>query len=153
MRAVLQRVTEASVEVDGKEVSRIGAGLAILLGVKKGDGAAEADRLAEKIAELRVFEDGAGKMNLSLLEVGGAALVVSNFTLYGDCSHGRRPSFFDAERPNEANALYEYFIKKLRFQGVDEIGTGVFGADMRVRIDGDGPVTILLDTDDLNVNK
>ncbi len=153
MRAVLQRVTEASVEVDGKEVSRIGAGLAILLGVKKGDGAAEADRLAEKIAELRVFEDGAGKMNLSLLEVGGAALVVSNFTLYGDCSHGRRPSFFDAERPNEANALYEYFIKKLRFQGVDEIGTGVFGADMRVRIDGDGPVTILLDTDDLKVNK
>jgi len=153
MRAVLQRTLAASVEVDGRETARIGKGLAILLGVCVGDGEAEADKLAEKTAELRIFEDGGGKLNLSLLDVGGAALVVSNFTLYGDCSHGRRPSFIRAERPERARALYERYIDKLREHGVAEIGTGVFGADMRYSILNDGPVTVILDTAEMAAQK
>ena len=153
MRAVIQRVSAAGVDVDGECRAEIGAGLMILLGISKSDGIEEADKLAEKTAELRIFEDENGKMNLSLLDVGGAALVVSNFTLYGDCSHGRRPSFMEAQRPQQAKELYEYFIKKLKFNGVGEIGEGVFGADMQVHIDNDGPVTLILDTEDLNVKK
>ncbi len=148
MRAVLQRVLSASVECENKIVSEIGKGFMILLGVKKNDTQEEADTLASKIAGLRVFSDENGKMNLAINDVGGDAIVVSNFTLYADCSHGKRPSFFDAERPNQANELYEYFIKRLKFYGVSNVGTGVFGGDMQVRIQNDGPVTIILDTDD-----
>lgn len=149
MKAVLQRAAAASVECGGKIVSEIGRGFMVLLGVTKEDTQAEADVLAAKIAGLRVFSDENGKMNLGLEDVGGGVIVVSNFTLCADCSHGRRPSFINAQRPVQANELYEYFIKRLKFYGVPEVGTGVFGGDMQVRIQNDGPVTIILDTDDL----
>ena len=148
MKAVLQRVLYASVECEGKTVSEIGKGFMVLLGVTKTDTQAEADILASKIAGLRIFEDENGKMNLSLDEVGGKIIVVSNFTLCADCKHGKRPSFINAQRPVQANELYEYFIKKLKFYGVPEVGTGVFGGDMQVHIQNDGPVTLILDTDD-----
>ena len=148
MKAVLQRVLSASVECEGKTVSEIGKGFMVLLGVTKTDTQAEADSLASKIAGLRIFEDENGKMNLSLDEVGGKVIVVSNFTLCADCKHGKRPSFINAQRPVQANELYEYFIKKLKFYGVPEVGTGVFGGDMQVHIQNDGPVTLILDTDD-----
>ena len=148
MKAVLQRVLSASVECEGKTVSEIGRGFMVLLGVTKTDTQAEADSLASKIAGLRIFEDENGKMNLSLDEVGGKVIVVSNFTLCADCKHGKRPSFINAQRPVQANELYEYFIKKLKFYGVPEVGTGVFGGDMQVHIQNDGPVTLILDTDD-----
>ena len=148
MKAVLQRVLSASVECEGKTVSEIGRGFMVLLGVTKTDTQAEADSLASKIAGLRIFEDENGKMNLSLDEVGGKVIVVSNFTLCADCKHGKRPSFINAQRPVQANELYEYFIKKLKFYGVPEVGTGVFGGDMQVHIRNDGPVTLILDTDD-----
>ncbi len=148
MKAVLQRVLSASVECEGKTVSEIGKGFMVLLGVTKTDTQAEADSLASKIAGLRIFEDENGKMNLSLEEVGGKVIVVSNFTLCADCKHGRRPSFINAQRPVQANELYEYFIKKLKFYGVPEVGTGVFGGDMQVHIQNDGPVTLILDTDE-----
>ncbi len=149
MIALLQRCKEASVECEGKLVSQIGEGYLILLGVVKGDTEKEADLLAKKTAELRVFEDENGKMNRSILETGGASLVVSNFTLCADCSHGRRPSFFNAMLPREAKELYEHFIKKLQYYGIGEVRSGVFGGDMQVRIQNDGPVTISLDTADL----
>ncbi|MGN0628677.1 MAG: D-aminoacyl-tRNA deacylase [Oscillospiraceae bacterium] len=149
MKAVLQRAAAASVECGGEIVSEIGRGFMVLLGVTKEDTQAEADVLAAKIAGLRVFSDENGKMNLGLGDVGGGVIVVSNFTLCADCSHGRRPSFINAQRPVQANELYEYFIKRLKFYGVPEVGTGVFGGDMQVRIQNDGPVTIILDTDDL----
>ena len=148
MKAVLQRVLSASVECEGKTVSEIGKGFMVLLGVTKTDTQAEADILASKIAGLRIFEDENGKMNLSLDEVGGKVIVVSNFTLCADCKHGRRPSFINAQRPVQANELYEYFIKRLKFYGVPEVGTGVFGGDMQVHIQNDGPVTLILDTED-----
>ena len=148
MKAVLQRVLSASVECEGKTVSEIGRGFMVLLGVTKTDTQAEADTLASKIAGLRIFEDENGKMNLSLDEVGGKVIVVSNFTLCADCKHGKRPSFINAQRPVQANELYEYFIKKLKFYGVPEVGTGVFGGDMQVHIQNDGPVTLILDTED-----
>ena len=148
MKAVLQRVLSASVECEGKTVSKIGKGFMVLLGVTKTDTQAEADVLASKIAGLRIFEDENGKMNLSLDEVGGKVIVVSNFTLCADCKHGRRPSFINAQRPVQANELYEYFIKRLKFYGVPEVGTGVFGGDMQVHIQNDGPVTLILDTDE-----
>ncbi|MBQ3531390.1 MAG: D-tyrosyl-tRNA(Tyr) deacylase [Oscillospiraceae bacterium] len=148
MKAVLQRVLSASVECEGKTVSEIGKGFMVLLGVTKTDTQAEADILASKIAGLRIFEDENGKMNLSLDEVGGKIIVVSNFTLCADCKHGKRPSFINAQRPVQANELYEFFIKKLKFYGVPEVGTGVFGGDMQVHIQNDGPVTLILDTDD-----
>ena len=148
MKAVLQRVLSASVECEGKTVSEIGRGFMVLLGVTKTDTQAEADTLASKIAGLRIFEDENRKMNLSLDEVGGKVIVVSNFTLCADCKHGKRPSFINAQRPVQANELYEYFIKKLKFYGVPEVGTGVFGGDMQVHIQNDGPVTLILDTDE-----
>lgn len=148
MKAVLQRVLSASVDCEGKTLSTIGKGFMVLLGVTKDDTAAEADILAAKIVGLRIFSDENGKMNLSLSDVSGEILVVSNFTLCADCSHGRRPSFFDAQRPNEANALYEYFIKRLIFYGVEKVGTGVFGGHMQVHIENEGPVTLILDTED-----
>ena len=146
MKAVLQRVLSASVECEGKTVSQIERGFMVLLGVTKEDTAAEADTLAAKVAGLRIFEDENGKMNLSVKDVGGEVLLVSQFTLYGDASHGNRPSFTLAERPERAQPLYEYTANQLATQGVI-VKKGVFGADMKIEQYNDGPVTILLDTD------
>ena len=145
MRAVVQRVTEARVEVAGKIVGEIGAGFLILLGVASDDTPADADYLAEKTINLRVFDDDEGKMNRSILEGDGAMLVVSQFTLYGDVRRGRRPSYSDAAEPEKANQLYEYFVDRVRSRGVT-IETGVFQAMMKVSLTNDGPVTILLDS-------
>jgi D-tyrosyl-tRNA(Tyr) deacylase len=145
MRAVVQRVTEARVEVAGNIVGEIGAGLLVLLAVARDDTGSDADYLAEKINNLRVFDDDQGKMNLSLLETGGAMLVVSQFTLYGDVRRGRRPSYSDAAEPEKANELYEYFVERVRSFGV-KVETGVFQAMMKVRLTNDGPATILLDS-------
>lgn len=144
MRTVIQRVSRASVSVDGKIVGEIGRGVVVLVGVTHGDGREQADWLAEKIAGLRIFEDTAGKMNLGLAEIGGAALVVSQFTLYADARKGRRPGFTDAAPPEVAEPLVDYFAQALRAQGVP-VATGVFGAHMLVEIHNDGPVTILLE--------
>ena len=146
MRAVVQRVKSASVKVDGELVSEIGAGVLIFLGVAHEDTTTELEYIANKVANLRIFEDAEGKMNCSLLEAGGAALVVSQFTLYGDCRKGRRPSFINAARPEVANALYEQFITALEQQNIRTQG-GTFQAMMDVQLINDGPVTILLDSD------
>jgi D-tyrosyl-tRNA(Tyr) deacylase len=140
MRAVVQRVSEASVSVEGQVVGRIGAGLLVLLGVAPGDGDAQVEWLAKKLAELRIFPDEAGKMNRSVRDVGGGVLVISQFTLYGDASKGRRPSFIGAAHPDLARPLYERLADKL---GAER---GVFGADMKVALVNDGPVTLILDT-------
>ncbi len=145
MRAVVQRVRRAAVRVDGETVGAIERGFLILLGVTHADGRAEADWLARKIAGLRVFEDGEGKMNLALADVCGAALVVSQFTLYGDARRGRRPSFSDAARPEHAEPLVEYFAEQLRAAGL-HVECGRFGASMEVELVNDGPVTLWLDT-------
>ena len=146
MRAVVQRVKSASVTVEGQLVSEIGAGVLVFLGVAHDDTATELEYIANKVANLRIFEDEAGKMNLSLLDTGGAALIVSQFTLYGDCRKGRRPSFINAARPEVANALYEQFIDILKQQNIPTQG-GTFQAMMDVELINDGPVTILLDSD------
>jgi len=145
MRAVIQRVSEASVEVSDEVVGEIGAGLLVLLAVARDDERGDADYLAEKITNLRIFADDEGRMNRSLLETGGAMLVVSQFTLYGDVRRGRRPSYSDAAEPEKANELYEYFVERTRSLGV-KVRTGVFQAMMKVRLVNDGPVTILLDS-------
>lgn len=145
MRAVVQRVSGASVTVDGREISRIGSGVAILLGVAREDTIKDVNYLAEKIANLRIFEDDAGKMNLSVLDVGGEALVVSQFTLLGDCSRGRRPGFEKAAPPDLAETLYNEFVEMLRACGVS-VQTGQFQAHMLFGIANDGPVTLVLDT-------
>ena len=147
MKAVIQRVTSASVNVDGETVGAIGRGYLILLGVMDGDGESEAQLLAKKTAELRVNEDENGKMNLSLQTIGGAALVVSQFTLCADVSHGRRPSFTPSAPPAVAEELYLRFCEALKDNGIAEVKTGVFGADMAVSLVNDGPVTILMDTE------
>ena len=147
MRALIQRVTHASVTVEGELISKTGKGLLILLGVAPTDSEKEADFLAEKCANLRIFEDENGKMNRSLLDVHGDALVVSQFTLYADCRHGRRPAFTDAAPPAHADKLYEYFMAQLKQKDIGEVGHGIFGADMKVELLNDGPVTIMLDTD------
>lgn len=144
MRALLQRVSIASVTVEDKVISRIGKGLVILLGVGHGDGEGQASFLAEKIANLRVFEDEQGKTNLSILDVGGEAIVVSQFTLYADTRKGRRPSFIDAALPDVAAPLVDRFVELLRSHGVPT-QTGQFGAHMKVEIHNDGPVTIWLE--------
>ena len=144
MITVLQRVQHAKVEIDGKTVGATEQGLLILLGVAEGDTRVEADKLVKKIANLRIFEDENGKMNLSLLDIGGGVLVVSQFTLCADCTHGRRPSFTRSAPPAQANELYEYFTRALGEQGVSHVETGVFGADMAVTLLNDGPVTIIL---------
>jgi len=143
MIAVLQRVTRASVEVEGRITGQIGRGLLVLLGVEKGDGDRDADFLATKISGLRIFNDGQDKMNLACHEVGGAMLVVSQFTLCGDCRKGRRPGFDNAAEPTEATRLYEYFCGRLRQQGY-RVETGVFGAMMAVELVNDGPVTFVI---------
>jgi D-tyrosyl-tRNA(Tyr) deacylase len=148
MRACIQRVSEASVTVDGEVTGRIGHGLLVLLGVGSQDGAAEVDWLAEKLVGLRIFEDDAGKMNRSLSDVGGAMLVVSQFTLFGDARKGRRPSFTDAAPPELAERLYQEFVARVRATGID-VQTGVFRAHMDVALVNDGPVTLWIDTADL----
>lgn len=135
--------------VDGERVSAIENGLLILLGVAEGDTRRDAEVLADKIANLRIFSDSDDKMNLSLLTVEGAALVVSQFTLCADCRKGRRPDFFGAAKPDIADELYEYFCERIKNTGVDEVQKGVFGADMKVELLNDGPVTILIDSGDL----
>jgi len=144
MRALIQRVTRGSVTVETKKVSEIEKGLVVLIGVGKGDTQDQADWMAEKIANLRIFEDAAGKMNRSVLEVGGSALVVSQFTLYADAQKGRRPSFEKAAQPSEAEPLIDYFTKRLHFYGVPT-QSGVFRAMMSVEIINDGPVTIWIE--------
>ena len=146
MRAVVQRVKETSLEVDGELISKIPFGLTVFLGVKVGDTEKAADYLAKKIAQLRIFEDENGKMNLSVKDVGGEVLLVSQFTLYGDASHGNRPSFSQAERPERAEALYEYAVQALSAYGIP-VKKGVFGADMKIKQYNDGPVTMLLEAE------
>ena len=144
MRIVLQRVTGASVAIAGRMVGQIGRGFCILLGVAHADTMAEAEWLAEKVAGLRLFGDAEERMNLSLADVGGAVLVISQFTLYGDAAKGRRPSFVEAARPEHAVPLYEAFIAALRARGLT-VATGEFGAQMLVEIRNDGPVTLILE--------
>ena len=145
MRAVIQRVSRAVVTVDGEQIGAIGPGLVVLLGVHRDDGPADLDWLVDKIVQLRVFADGEGKMNRSLLETGGAMLIVSQFTLHGDCRKGRRPGYSQAARPEQAEALYEEFITAVRKHGI-QTATGRFQADMAVELVNDGPVTLLLDS-------
>jgi len=145
MKAVLQRVKESSVTVYGEVISRIGPGMMVLLGVGQGDAAADADYLADKIVNLRIFEDEQGKMNRSLLDTGGAMLVVSQFTLLGDCRKGRRPSFVSAAEPGTAERLYTHFAQKVSDRGVP-VQTGRFRAMMDVSLVNDGPVTLILES-------
>lgn len=147
MKAVVQRVSESCVEVNGKTVGKIDGGFTVLLGVMKGDTEKEADLLAKKVANLRIFEDEEGKMNLSVLDVGGSILLISQFTLCADLKKGNRPSFTDSAEPVEAKRLYEYFSMKLRENGVSNVQRGIFAAEMSVNIVNDGPVTIVMDTD------
>lgn len=148
MKAVIQRVKHAEVQVDGKVVGACGAGFLVLLGVAEGDGEAEADLLARKLVGLRVFADDAGKMNRSVVDIGGELLVVSQFTLLANCRHGNRPDFLASAKPEEAGRLYEYFTEQVR-KSVSHVENGVFGAHMEVTLLNDGPVTILLDTAEL----
>ena len=152
MKAILQRCRDALVSVDGKVVGKCEHGLLILLGVANGDTEAEAETLAAKASKLRIFEDDNGKMNLSVADVGGSILLVSQFTLLANCQKGNRPDYFGAASPSEADRLYEYFGEKLRETGL-HVETGIFGADMKVRFMNDGPVTIILDSDDLKKKK
>ena len=145
MKAVVQRVKQTTLSVDGEIISQIPFGLTVFLGVKVGDTEKDAAYLAKKIAALRIFEDENGKMNLSVKDVGGEVLLVSQFTLYGDASHGNRPSFTLAERPERAQPLYEYTVKELSSYGIP-VKKGVFGADMKIEQYNDGPVTILLES-------
>ena len=145
MRAVIQRVKESSVTVDGRKIAQIGPGLLVLLGVSESDTTTEADFLSNKIGELRIFEDENGKMNRSLQEIHGEMLVVSQFTLLGDCRKGRRPSFVQAARPEKACQLYEYFVDQIRNIGIG-VQTGQFRAMMEVHLINDGPVTFILDS-------
>ena len=149
MKAILQRVKFAKVEVDGETVGEIGQGFLVLLGVAQEDDKKEAEVLSNKIAGLRVFTDENDKMNLSLDDIGGEVLVISNFTLCADCSHGRRPSFIAAARPEQVEPLYEYFCQRLRDAGVKKVAQGIFGADMAVSLLNDGPVTIDINSKDL----
>lgn len=146
MRAVLQRVRSARVEVAGEVVGEIGAGLLVLLGVAQGDQTTQARALAKKTAELRIFEDAEGKMNLSVQEIGGAVLAVSQFTLLADCRKGRRPGFSAAAPPEVANSLYQDYVTALSASGLT-VATGIFQAEMQVHLVNDGPVTLLLDTE------
>ncbi len=146
MKAVVQRVKETSLSVDGELISKIPFGLTVFLGIKVGDSEKQADYIAKKIAGLRIFEDENGKMNLSVKDVGGEVLLVSQFTLYGDASHGNRPSFILAERPERAEPLYEYAAKQLAAYGIP-VKKGVFGADMQIVQHNDGPVTVLLESE------
>lgn len=148
MRFVIQRVTEASVTIDGEISGKIGKGYLVLIGVADTDTKEIADKMIRKMIGLRIFEDEQGKTNLSLADVDGGLLLVSQFTLYANCKRGNRPSFIEAGKPDMANEMYEYIIEKCR-ESVDEVQTGEFGADMKVQLFNDGPFTILLDSDQL----
>ena len=148
MRAVVQRVLSAGVSVEGRQVASIGHGLVVLLGVERGDGEDDLAYMTGKLPRLRIFEDAAGKSNLDVLETGGSILLVSQFTLYGDCRKGNRPSFTNAARPETAIPLYEAFIARCRESGLP-VETGEFGADMKVDLLNDGPVTLWMDTKDM----
>jgi len=145
MKLLVQKIQEGKVTVAGKEIGRTGAGLCLFLGIAQGDTEEDANYLADKAVELRIFEDDAGKFNRSLLESRGEILVVSEFTLYGDCSKGRRPSFSQAAPPEEAEQLYNYFVRRLKDSGLT-VATGQFQAKMEVSITNDGPVTLILDS-------
>ena len=149
MRVVIQRCSRAEVRIDGEVVGQIGRGFMLLVGITDGDTEREADLLAKKTAQMRVFEDAEGKMNLSLNDIGGAVLSISQFTLYADCRKGNRPSFIRAARPETAKPLYDYFNHVLREQYGLQVEAGCFGADMKVDFINDGPVTILLDSAEL----
>lgn len=149
MKAILQRVSNARVDIENKTVGQIEKGFLILLGVENGDEQRDAEVLAAKISGLRIFTDENDKMNLSLTDVDGGVLVISNFTLCADCSHGRRPSFIAAACPETAEPLYEYFCKKMTDNGISRVEKGVFGADMQVSLTNDGPVTIDINSKDL----
>ena len=149
MRVVVQRCSRAEVRIDGQTVGQIGRGFLLLVGVTDGDSEAQADLLAKKVAQMRVFEDSEGKMNLALKDVDGAILSISQFTLYADCKKGNRPSFIRAARPETAVPLYDYFNARLRSEYGLQVETGRFGADMKVDFINDGPVTILLDSAEL----
>ena len=146
MRLLIQRVTRASVTIDGKTEAQIGRGLLVLVGIAHTDGASQADYLADKLVNLRIFRDAEGRMNLSALDTSASLLLVSQFTLYGDCRKGRRPSFDAAAPPEKARELYEYFVAKVREKGL-ATGSGVFQAHMEVELVNDGPVTLLLETE------
>lgn len=148
MRFVIQRVTEASVTIDGEISGKIGKGYLVLIGVADTDTKEIADKMIRKMIGLRIFEDEQGKTNLSLADVDGGLLLVSQFTLYANCKRGNKPSFIEAGKPDMANEMYEYIIEKCR-ESVDEVQTGEFGADMKVQLLNDGPFTILLDSDQL----
>lgn len=147
MRAVIQRVSQAAVEVDGKIISQIDMGMVVLLGIRQEDVAEDAIYLAKKISTLRIFDDSEGKMNRSLSEVNGAVLVISQFTLYANTRKGRRPSFIEAALPEKAESLYEFFIRTLKTENV-LVQKGIFGAVMKVKIYNEGPVTIIIDSED-----
>ncbi|MBE6720806.1 MAG: D-tyrosyl-tRNA(Tyr) deacylase [Ruminococcaceae bacterium] len=149
MKAVIQRVKYSNVKIDGEVVGSCNQGFMILLGVAEGDTKEDADKLLKKVPYLRIFEDENGKMNLSCLDIGGEMLVISQFTLTADCSHGRRPSFIGAAKPDVAIPLYEYFVSGLKAAGISRVETGEFGADMKVELVNDGPVTIILDSKEL----
>ena len=148
MKLVVQRVKKAEVKVDGNIIGKIDKGFLVLIGIKVGDTKEQADYLVKKLCNLRVFSDENDKMNLSIKDVKGKLLIVSQFTLYGDCSQGNRPSFIEAARPEEANPLYEYFCNQCELNNI-EVQKGIFGADMKVSLLNDGPVTIILDSEEL----
>ncbi|MBT7129430.1 MAG: D-tyrosyl-tRNA(Tyr) deacylase [Planctomycetes bacterium] len=145
MRVLVQRVLEARVEVDGQTVGSVDTGLLLLVGIGAGDGPIEMDWMARKVAGLRIFSDAEGQMNLDLTQVEGGILAVSQFTLYGDCRKGRRPSFIDALEPGQAEPLFEKFVENLRHLGISRVDTGLFGADMKVHLVNDGPVTFWIE--------
>jgi D-aminoacyl-tRNA deacylase len=151
MRAIIQRVSKASVEVDNQKISQISQGMLVLLGIKKSDTIKEAELLARKAVNLRIFADKDNKMNLSLLDINGQVIVVSQFTLYGNCKKGRRPSFIEAALPEKADSLYQYFVQFLKNENI-LVQTGQFQAFMQVEIINDGPVTFILDSDELHNN-
>ncbi|MBP5304178.1 MAG: D-tyrosyl-tRNA(Tyr) deacylase [Clostridia bacterium] len=153
MRVVFQRVTSASVTVDNNVVGSIRQGAILLLGIHESDTKAQADLLAKKCAEMRVFSDPDNRLNLSVKDIQGGILVIPNFTLYGNCRHGRRPEFLEAAKPDIANPLFKYFVDAIRSQGVTHVSKGIFGADMHLDIQGDGPITIILDSDQLSPKK
>ncbi len=148
MKVILQRVTQGSVTINNDEKRHIGKGLVLLLGISPLDSKKEAEYLSDKTVNLRIFEDEEGKMNKSLLDIGGEILIISQFTLYANCKKGKRPSFTEAAKPNLAIPLYDYFVEEIKKYGVTT-RTGEFGADMLVSIDNDGPVTIILDTEEI----
>lgn len=149
MRVIVQRTSGAEVRIDGEVVGKIGRGFMLLVGITYGDTQSDADYLAKKVAQMRIFEDAEGKMNLGLNDVGGEVLSISQFTLYADCRKGNRPSFINAARPDTAEPLYQYFNRVLREQYGLHVETGRFGADMKVDFVNDGPVTIILDSENV----